>query len=107
MSIPSISIPFSKSDLWLDTDSSRCIYQWHKNICERRKKKTNELKKLKERFYNSKKSKGNIFKLIANQDSDYESKVWKQVFLEFREENIHPDDDLYNQKKKTIFDLFM
>lgn len=101
VSIPTISIPSTKKDMWLNINSDKSILSWYKTMNERRKKKNeDELKKTKEKLY---KKKGNMFKLL-NQEYKKDSKEWKQAFEEFEEENIISDDELDN--KDDFLSLF-
>lgn len=110
--IPSVFIPSNKTHLWLNLESEKSILSWYKNICDRRKKKNLvNMKKLKESLYKtSKKKRENLFNKLVSQENNYdsnESKGWKQTFLDFYEENVHPDDEIYtNTNNDIIFSLF-
>ena len=71
-SIPSIAVPSTKKDLWLNLNSDKSIISWYNSIYDRRKSKKT-----------SKKNKSNVI----------DNKGWRQIFFDFCEENYLSDDE--------------
>lgn len=103
--IPSISIPVTKKDLWMNMYSEKSIISWFNGVCERRKKKnTLEMKKLKEKLYKNSKKRGSAFKSLCHvEHCDFEYKGWRQVFFDLYEENTNGDDDVYIDEEDDFF----
>ena len=87
LSIPAISIPSSKKDLWLNINSDKSIISWYNSIYDRRKSK-------------SKKTSSNSKKKNTSQSID--NKGWRQTFFDFCEENYISDDE-EDKSKYNVF----
>jgi hypothetical protein len=82
-SIPSIFIPSSKKDLWLNINSEKSIISWNNSIYERRKIKNKKGK--------------HIFCTIYNQEtSGQENRGWRQVFFDFSDNSEYEIDDIFS-----------
>ncbi len=60
--IPSITIPSTKKDMWLNINSDKSIISWYNSIYDRRKSKKSSKKK--------------TYQAIEN-------KGWRQIFFDF------------------------
>lgn len=86
-SIPSIFIPSSIKDFWINIYSEISILSWYESMIQLRKKKNiDKIQKLNDKLY-KKLAKKRIFNTILIQDIEYECNVWKQVFLDLTENN--------------------
>ena len=70
----------------------------------RRKKNVLDMKKLKEKLYQkSSKKRGSLFKDLCKQENGVDNKGWRQVFLDFDEENVNSDDEIYLDEEDDFF----
>ena len=99
ISVPSISVPSSKKDLWLNLNSDKSMISWYNSIYDcRRSKKKAELKNQT----NKKK------RLIANQEIiGKEHNGWRQTFFDFCEKNFHSDDKILDKEDHCFFKMFI